>query len=429
LRTATLVCLACAACTSPEPAVPGDAAAGADAAPEVPEPCPVGPAGLACAFALHDQVRADCERLADFSALIAARRGELPLWHDGRALFVSEDEPVAPAGDWNGWTPGPATEPLCGGDLHTAEIAIASGRHQYKLVVAGDWRLDPLNHAFAWDDFAGNPERKNSVLNTHDSGLGHLVQPDQPICSDELGGCRPLTAYLPPGYGAPDAPDRYPALFMHDGQNVFDDPACCFGFGGWQINDTLDAEIGEGRVAPVVVVGFDHGGPQRLAEYGGELSDEFIELQVGTVQPAAAARWRIDPGRVYTAGSSLGGLVSFRLALAHPEVYAGAASLSGSFFVTGEDGLLVRQLVAEAGVLPLALYLDHGGTAAGGGDNYGVNRELLEALDGAGWPHEQSPECASGPGRVCYFHADGASHDEVAWRERSWRFLRFFFPR
>jgi enterochelin esterase-like enzyme len=382
-------------------------------------------------FALHDEVRAGCDpdRLADFAALIGERRGELPIWDRGHALFVSDAAPAAPAGDWNDWTPAAATAPLCGGPLHTLDAPVPSGFHEYKLVDPdGTWRLDPENRAFAFDDFAGNPDGRNSVLDTHDSGRGHLAAGD-PVCSDALGGCRAVTAYLPPGYGAPDrADERYPVLFMHDGQNVFDDSTCCFGFGGWEINRTLDEEIAAGTVAPIVVVAADHGGAARLAEYGGERSAEFIELQVGVIQPAAAATWRIDPARAFTAGSSLGGLIAFRLALAHPEVYAGAASLSGSFFVGEEDGTSVADEVADLGLLDLALYLDHGGTAQDGRDNYASNRELLAALTAAGWGRGDSPDCAGGPGRVCYFHAEGATHDEAAWRARSWRFLRFLFP-
>jgi len=419
LQIATLLC-ACGQSREPE---------AADAA--IAEPDSDAGTSAVDLFDLHDEVRASCdpERLAELAALIAARQGELPYWDGGRALFTSDGAPASPAGDWNDWTPAGATEPLCGGPLHTLELAVPSGFHEYKVVdAAGDWHLDPENRAFAYDDFGGNPDGRNSVLDTFDSGRGHLVAGD-PVCSDALGGCRAVTAYLPAGYAAPDrAGDRYPVLFMHDGQNVFDDATCCFGFGGWAVNRTLDDEIAAGTVAPIVLVATEHGGAQRLSEYGGDRAADFMEFQVGTVQPAAAALWRIDPARAFTAGSSLGGLIAFRLALAYPEVYRGAASLSGSFFVGEEDGTSVEDQVEELGRMDLALYLDHGGTAAGGGDNYESNRDLLAALTAAGWQRGDSPDCASGPGRVCYFHADGATHDEAAWRARSWRFLRFLFP-
>ena len=379
-------------------------------------------------FDLAAEARATCDpdRVGELERELAAR--ELPAWDGGRALFVSRGAAAAPAGDWNDWTAGSATTPLCAGSLHTLELAVPSGFHEYKMVDAGgDWHLDPENRAFAYDDFAGNPDGRNSVLDTHDSGRGHLVAGD-PACSDELGGCRAVIAYVPAGYAAPDrSAVHYPVLFMHDGQNVFDDQSCCFGFGGWAVNRTLDDEIAAGTVAPVIVVATEHGGSQRLAEYGGELTSAFMEFQVEVVQPAAAARWRIDPARAFTAGSSLGGLIAFRLALAHPELYAGAASLSGSFFVGEEDGTSVEDQVAELGRLDLALYLDHGGTSGSGGDNYASNRDLLAALTAAGWARGDSPDCAGGAGQVCYFHADGATHDEAAWRARAWRFLRFLF--
>lgn len=434
-RTAACLLTALGACMSP--ADPGadspstSTGAGSKADGELDGPCPATPAGLDCVFALHDEVRASCDpdRLDDLRESLAARRGELPLWHQGRALFVSEGAPAFPAGDWNEWTPDRATEPVCDSEIHTAELDVPSGRHEYKMVEGGSWQLDPLNWAFAHDDFAGNPERRNSVLDTYDSGLGHLVQPPDPLCSEELGSCRHLTAYLPAGYGAPEnAERRYPGLFLHDGQNVFDDPFCCFGHGGWEVNTALDRDIAAGDATEVIAVGFDNGGAQRLAEYGGALQETFMAFQVGTVQPVAAALWRIDPARVYTAGSSLGGFIAFRLAFAFPDVYAGAASLSGSFFIGEDEGSAMTDIVAETGLLPLALYLDHGGTEADGGDNLPSNRRLLAALAGAGWMPGDSPDCAVGPGRLCYFHAVGATHDEAAWRERSWRFLRFLFP-
>ena len=398
-------------------------------------PCPAGADGLDCLFALHDEVVAGCDpdRFDDLFESLEARVGELPAWHEGRALFASIGDPVAPAGTWNQWSPDQATEPVCGTDLHTADIPLPSGFHEYKLVGPGGWQLDPFNWAFAYDDFAGNPDGRNSVVDTYDSGVGHLVQPPEPLCSDALGNCRAMIAYLPPGYGAPASAERsYPTAFVQDAQNVFDDDTCCFGHGGWELNRTLDAEIAAGSAAEIIVVATEHGGAQRLAEYGGALTGAFMAFQVGTVQATAASLWRIDPARLVAAGSSLGGLISFRLAFAHPDVYAGAASLSGSFFIGEEegdqDGPAMSEIVEQTGLLPLALYIDHGGRVEDGADNLPSNQRLIDALVAAGWSRAVSPDCSGEPGRLCTHHAVGATHDELAWRERSWRFVRFLFP-
>ncbi len=63
-------------------------------------PCPAGADGLDCLFALHDEVVAGCDpvRLDDLFESLEARVGELPAWHEGRALFVSIGDSVAPAG-------------------------------------------------------------------------------------------------------------------------------------------------------------------------------------------------------------------------------------------------------------------------------------------------------------------------------------------
>ncbi len=396
--------------------------------------CPAGGAGVACLFDLVDEVATSCDRIDDLQQSLSARRGSFPAWHDGRALFVSYDLGVSVAGAFNGWQADVlVTAPVCGTQVHLAIADIASGSYPYKVVSGGVWSLDPENWAFAYDDFAGNPDGKNSVLNTYDSGVGHLVQPAELVCSDALGNCRPLTSYLPPGYDAPaNASREYPVVFMHDGQNIFDDHDCCFGHTGWEINVALDAEIAAGRVEPVVIVGFDHGGENRGTEYAypiavGGAQETFMAFQVETVQPAAAQLWRLDSNRYHVAGSSFGGLVSFSLAFNYPDVYAGAASLSGAFWPNQKEQLAMRDLVQAKGLVPVSLYMDHGGTAATGGDGYGPNIEVLDLLVAQGWQRADSPGCTMAPSSLCYYHDVGASHDELAWKDRAFRFLRYFF--
>jgi len=159
------------------------------------------------------------------------------------------------------------------------------------------------------------------------------------------------------------------------------------------------------------------------------LQETFMAFQVEVVQPRAASLWRIDLDRAYTAGSSLGGLIAYRLAFAYPEVYRGAASLSGAFWPGQDTGTAMRDVLAASGPRPIALYLDHGGTAEGGGDGYQDSIELRDLLIAAGWTRADSPDCAAAPLALCYFHDAGATHDELAWRDRSWRFLRYFFDK
>jgi predicted alpha/beta superfamily hydrolase len=406
---------------------------------DTPTGCAPGAPGVGCVIALHDEVKTSCDatRLAALTAELTSRKGQFPLWDNGTALFAA-DADVAIAGDWNNWsTTATHTTSLCGSALLTATAPVASGFHMYKVVSGSGttWSLDSWSWAFAYDDFAGNADGKNSVLDTHDSGRGHLVAVPDELCSTALGNCRGMAAYLPPGYDAPaNATRRYPVVFMHDGQNVFDDHDCCFGHTGWEVNVALDTEIAAGRVEETVIVAVDHGGAARNDEYGwsesvGGKQETFIAFQLQTVQPRAASLWRLDPARTYVAGSSLGGLISMRLALEHPDVYAGAASLSGAFWPGQDTDTALRDRLPTIGKQPLAIYLDHGGTAASGGDGYADSVEIRDQLVGLGWVRGDSPSCTRGTDALCYFHEPGATHDELAWRDRSWRWLRFLVGR
>ncbi|HTJ43377.1 MAG TPA: alpha/beta hydrolase-fold protein [Kofleriaceae bacterium] len=422
------------------PGAPDGSVSSVDASltPDAGGSCAPGSPGVACLIDLHDRLRANCDAslLASFESQISDRRarGEFPLWSEGRALFVA-DKQVAIAGGWNDWNADLLkTSQLCGGALYTAVDHVAKGRWPYKLVDGADWIMDPASWSFEYDDYAGNVDGKNSVLDTPDSGLGHLVRLPDLLCSNDLGNCRPLTTYLPAGYDDPaNYAKKYPVLFMHDGQNVYDDHDCCFGHTGWEVNVQLDADIAAGNVAPIVVVAADHGGAARNSEYGtdeaigGEL-ETFMKFQVETIQPRAAEAWRIDLQQAYVAGSSLGGLLSVRLALAYPDTYRGAASLSGAFWFGMDSHTAVTDFLAKKGRVPVAIYLDHGGDPQQGTDDATDSVAIRDQMIALGWQREDSASCTLAANHVCYYWEPGATHDELAWKARSWRFLRYFFP-
>src|SRR3954453_9788207 len=83
--------------------------------------------------------------------------------------------------------------------------------------------------------------------------------------SAALGTTRRVSVYLPPGYD--DSAARYPVLYLQDGQNLFD-PGRAFVPGqDWGLDETAEALIGAGEIAPVILVGIDHGGADRIDEY------------------------------------------------------------------------------------------------------------------------------------------------------------------
>lgn len=429
----TLVVLAVAGChfsSGTQMAAP-DAAA-PDAPSDSATTCPAGLAGAACVLDLYDRASAACDPVlvAQLHTELDARAKLGPLWSAQRALFRTA-APIHVSGDWNAWsTSAPATAALCGGDLVVLVTSVPTGFHTYKLVDdAQTWSLDPANPAFAYDDFVGNADGKNSVLNTPDSGRGHLVTLDQ-ACSTALGNCRNVTAYLPPAYDAPEsAAKTYPVLFMHDGQNVWDNHTCCFGHTGWEVNVTLDSEIAAGKVAPIVVVAADNT-TNRNNEYGLDAATmtTFMQFQVQELQPHALTEVRGDGGRVFIAGSSLGGLVSMELGLRYPATYAGIASLSGAFWPGLDTNTALLDQIPSFGKQPVEIYVDSGGSTTDNSDGAQDTVNVRDELGTMGWTIGDSTTCGTGPNALCYYIEPGATHDELAWKARAWRFLEFLFP-
>ncbi|CAN5268195.1 hypothetical protein BH11MYX1_BH11MYX1_12260 [soil metagenome] len=388
--------------------------------------CAPGLGGAVCVLALYDQ---GCASLARFRSELDARAGLGPLWANGRAL-VRTQTATAIAGDWNSWSPTAlVSTAVCQSDLFVAVGPVPTGRHSYKLFDGATWSLDPSNRAYAYDDFAGNADGRNSVLDTPDSGLGHLVQLPQ-ACSAALGDCRDVTAYLPAGYDLPEHALRtYPVMFMHDGQNIWDDHDCCFGHTGWELNVLLDAEIAAGKVQPIIVIGAASTAA-RNDEYALDQPTvlKFIEFQIDELQPAALAHVRHDDQKLAIAGSSFGGLVAMDIGLRHPEVYNKVASISGAFWPRMETHTALRDEVPGFGKQALAVYLDSGGAPATNSDGAADTIEVRDDLVQLGWQPSTSPSCASGPDALCYSIAPGATHDELAWKARAWRFVEFLFP-
>ena len=80
----------------------------------------------------------------------------------------------------------------------------------------------------------------------------------EPMTIPGLDRERTIRLYLPPGYDA--STKRYPVLYMHDGQNLFDDATSYVG--EWGVDEALDALAAEGL--ELIVVGIDHGGEKRF---------------------------------------------------------------------------------------------------------------------------------------------------------------------
>src|SRR5690242_13649979 len=80
-----------------------------------------------------------------------------------------------------------------------------------------------------------------------------------------LGLTRRLTVWLPSRALATRA-NRWPVLYLNDGQNLFD-PARAFAGNTWRVAETAKRLVKTARIPPLLIVGIDHGGVRRGREY------------------------------------------------------------------------------------------------------------------------------------------------------------------
>ena len=237
-----------------------------------------------------------------------------------------------------------------------------------------------------------------------------------PLRMPKLGSARKLRVYLPPDYtkGA----QRYPVLYMFDGQNLFDEATSYAG--EWGVDETLDALAREGF--PAIVIGTDHGGEQRFNElipYWNVrfLPNEgalFIDDVVHAIKPFVDANYRTLPDRDHTAvvGSSLGGLSADYAIHRYPDVFGKAGVFSPSYWVSDEPFAIARRTALLAGS---RVYLYTGG------------REGAESVSQLETMASILRAHSHGDDSVTMHVMPEAEHNEAAWRAEFPRAVRWLF--
>jgi enterochelin esterase-like enzyme len=243
-------------------------------------------------------------------------------------------------------------------------------------------------------------------------------------------------------------------LYLHDGQNVFSSAGTngAFGWGSWELDRTVDALCHAGKMQEIIMVAVDNSFA-RLEEYGGRhhvpggpatntAFENYEAFLITELKPQMDREYRTLPGAAHTAvmGSSLGGLCSLVLAWEHPEIFGGAASLSGAFQVEQTNYLNEVLKSFHGQPKPFRVYLDSGVVSFRSGDDGGsLTKQVAAEFRRIGWtndlqwfvdgkPLTPAELEKSGLRRDKWAEAQTSQHNEFYWRLRSWRALTFLFP-
>jgi predicted alpha/beta superfamily hydrolase len=242
---------------------------------------------------------------------------------------------------------------------------------------------------------------------------------------------RDITVLLPEAY-AQEPERRFPVMYLHDGQNVFDGRTSYLPDHTWRAAENADEMVREGRMEPVILVGVANAGQKRLEEYtptrdarmGGGVGNRYGKLLVEELKPLVDRSFRTLTGAANTGlgGSSLGGLISLALGLEYPQVFGKLAVLSPSVW-WNQRSLLNLVSDFKIGTLPQGvarprIWLDIG-TAEGLKhlrDADLLHRRLLIR----GWKDGVD---------LRYLRVEGGFHTEDAWAARFDEVLTFLFPK
>jgi predicted alpha/beta superfamily hydrolase len=237
------------------------------------------------------------------------------------------------------------------------------------------------------------------------------------LFSPQLNENRGYRVFLPRGYD--QHPDRrYPVLYMHDGQNVFESGP----FGSWNAATTVASLQAQGALREIIVVGLDNG-PDRLQDYtpASDLGDggRYTAYVRDTVMPRINAQYRTLTGPASTGalGSSMGGLISLSMGWEQPGVFGRIGAMSGAW----QRAPVFLSSVQSGAARDIRVYLDSGDSGVAT-DNYWPTFSIRDGLVGTGTPRYALE------GTLRHRVGYGQVHNEAAWAARLPECLTFLFP-
>lgn len=149
-----------------------------------------------------------------------------------------------------------------------------------------------------------------------------------------------IWVYLPKDYQ--NSNKLYPVIYMHDGQNLFDEKTSYVG--EWKIDEYMDTLTDKEES---IIIGIEHGGKKRIDEltpfhnekFGGGKADDYLNFLIKTLKPYVDSNYRTLANKEHTIiwGSSLGGLISLYAVIKFPETFTKAGVFSPAFWINEDE--------------------------------------------------------------------------------------------
>jgi len=270
-----------------------------------------------------------------------------------------------------------------------------------------------------WADQVGQPKHTQSGD----------VRVHEKFASKNLSNERKLLVWLPPGYEA-EKERRYDVLYMHDGQNVFDDWTSFAG--EWGADETAKTLIEQKKIRPIIIVAIENNN-RRMDEFTMSRDDrrnaggdgaKYIRFVAEEVKPFIDKTYRTKPAPEHTAiaGSSLGATISLEIARAQPEQFGLIAALSPAAW--WNDGEMFKRFESDVSWMKgKKFWVDIGteeGEDAARKQSYVDSARRIESM---------LKKAGLADGKDYHFKViEGAQHNEKAWRGRLGDVLIFLFP-
>ena len=224
----------------------------------------------------------------------------------------------------------------------------------------------------------------------------------------QLGRNRRISVLLPHDYYQTDK--KYPVLYLHDGQNLFDEYAP---YGNWGVDKTMESLAKKG-IGDVIIVAIDHGGVLRIQEYLPYSTPRYTEAEgnlylkfmLDDLKPMIDSRFRVKTDRKSTGigGSSLGGLISLYAGFKHTDVFGNMMIFSPSLWISEEIYIMAKDFSPKG---PTDIYLYAGGMESA--NHYGQVLRLENILQEKR-RHDDFD--------LIFSHNPTGQHKEIHWGEQ-----------